>query len=120
MNVRTASVLLLASLACQPAASATAPPAQEGYGSAHRAVRRDVPLTDAIRRAFDAGTRDLTGRPGAAYWQLQTDYDIDVSLDRATQTLTGSETITLHNNSPDDLDDLVLRLIESGEWQRDV
>ena len=29
-----------------------------------RAIRRDVPLTNAIRRAYDAGTRDTTGRPG--------------------------------------------------------
>jgi len=112
MNVRTASVLLLVSLALQPAASAAAPPtpSQEGYGSEHRGIRRDVPLTNAIRRAFDAGTRDLTGHPGPAYWQLQTDYDIDVSLDPATQTLTGAETITLHNLSQDDLQELVLRL----------
>ena len=30
-----------------------------------RAIRRDIPLTNSIRRAFDAGTRDRTGRPGA-------------------------------------------------------
>ena len=28
-----------------------------------RAIRRDVPLTNAIRRAHDSGTRDMTGRP---------------------------------------------------------
>jgi len=75
-----------------------------------RAIRRDVPITNAIRRAFDAGTRDRTGRPGPNYWQLQTDYSINVRLDPATQTLTGTETIVLHNNSPQDLPDVVLRL----------
>ena len=55
-----------------------------------RAIRRDVPMTNAIRRAFDAGTRDSTGRPGPNYWQLQTDYTINVRLDPATQTLTGT------------------------------
>jgi hypothetical protein len=43
-----------------------------------RAVRRDVPITNAIRHALEAGTRDSTGRPGRNYWQLRTDYDIDV------------------------------------------
>jgi hypothetical protein len=75
-----------------------------------RAIRRDVPMTNSIRRAFDAGTRDRTGRPGASYWQLQTDYTITVRLDPATQTLTGAETIALKNNSPDQLPQIVLRL----------
>jgi hypothetical protein len=75
-----------------------------------RAVRRDVPMTNAIRRAFDAGTRDQTGRPGPNYWQLQTDYVIAARLDPATQTITGSETITLHNNSPEALTGIALRL----------
>ncbi|MGE5837289.1 MAG: M1 family peptidase, partial [Acidobacteriota bacterium] len=72
----------------RPAASATTTTAVP------RAIRRDVPLTNAIRRAYDAGTRDLSGRPGPNYWQLQTDYDISVRLDPATDTLTGTETIT--------------------------
>src|SRR6187455_1668416 len=75
-----------------------------------RAVRRDVPMTNAIRRAFEAGTRDWSGRPGPNYWQLENDYVIQVRLDPATHTLTGSETITLHNNSPQDLQEIMLRL----------
>jgi len=75
-----------------------------------RAIRRDVPLTNAIRRAIDAGTRDLTGRPGPNYWQLETDFTIQARLDPATQTITGTETILIHNNSPVDLGDLVMRL----------
>jgi hypothetical protein len=75
-----------------------------------RAIRRDVPLTNAIRRAFEAGTRDTSGRPGPNYWQLQTDYTIEARLDPPTQTITGTETIVLHNNSPQELAEIVLRL----------
>ncbi|MEO6223311.1 MAG: M1 family metallopeptidase, partial [Vicinamibacterales bacterium] len=75
-----------------------------------RAIRRDVPLTNAIRRAIDAGTRDLTGRPGPNYWQLATDFTIEARIDPATQTITGTETILIHNNSPAALNDLTLRL----------
>src|SRR5215208_4775117 len=75
-----------------------------------RAIRRDVPMTNSIRRAYAAGTRDASGRPGPNYWQLQTDYRIDARLDPSTQTITGSETITLHNNSPDALTGINLRL----------
>ena len=88
----------------RPAAGATTAP------SVPRAIRRDVPLTNAIRRAYDAGTRDMTGRPGPNYWQLQTDYAINARLDPATQTITGTETITLHNNSPLPLAEILLRL----------
>ena len=75
-----------------------------------RAVRRDIPITNAIRRAYAAGTRDSTGRPGRNYWQLKTDYTISVRLDPSTQRLTGSETIALTNNSPDTLRAIALRL----------
>jgi hypothetical protein len=101
---RTALVLfLLGSTALHgqsPSAGPTTP----------RAIRRDVPLTNSIRRAYDAGTRDKTGRPGPNYWQLQTDYTIEAKLDPETDTLTGSETIALHNESPQELTEIVLRL----------
>src|SRR5258708_23319487 len=80
------------------------------HPSLPRAIRRDVPMTNAIRRAFDAGTRDATGRPGPNYWQLQTDYTIDARLDPATQTIAGTEAILVHNNSPRELVEIVLRL----------
>ena len=54
--------------------------------------------------------RTVTGRPGSAYWQQQVDYDIEVSLDEKTAILTGSETITYTNNSPDTLDYLWVHL----------
>ena len=84
----------------QPVAQASVP----------RAIRRDVPLTKSIRRAHEAGTRDCSGRPGPNYWQLQTDYTISARLDPAAQTITGNETITLHNNSPQELTQILLRL----------
>src|SRR3954470_8951511 len=75
-----------------------------------RAVRRDIPMTRMIQRAFAAGTRDSTGRPGRNYWQLWTDYKINASLDPATSVVTGRETITIRNNSDSAMRTLVLRL----------
>jgi hypothetical protein len=75
-----------------------------------RAVRRDIPITNSIRRAYAAGTRDSTGRPGRNYWQIRTDYTISARLDPTTSRLTGRETVVLHNNSPDSLGQIVLRL----------
>src|SRR6478672_8326202 len=75
-----------------------------------RAVRRDIPMTNAIRRAFAAGTRDSTGRPGRNYAQLRTDYTINARLDPSTQRITGRETIVVHNNTADSLRQIVMRL----------
>ena len=54
--------------------------------------------------------RTGSGAPGEAYYQNQADYKIDVELDDRTQKLTGVETITYHNNSPDDLEFLWVQL----------
>jgi len=75
-----------------------------------RAVRRDLPLTNMYRRAHAAGTRDSTGRPGPNYWQLRTDYVIDARLDPGTSTITGRETIAVHNTSPGPMTSIQLRL----------
>ena len=104
-----AALLSLAATAPGPL-QAQAVPAPAASATPPRAIRRDVPITNSIRRAYAAGTRDSTGRPGRNYWQLRTDYAIDVSLDAATSRLTGTARITLHNSSPDPLRDIGLRL----------
>ena len=47
--------------------------------------------------------RTASGAPGTEYWQQKADYDIKVELSEKDQTITGSETITYFNNSPDNL-----------------
>src|SRR3954465_15385010 len=83
---------------------------QDSGALGKRAIRRNIPLTNSIQRAYRAGTRDSSGRPGPNYWQIKTDYLITAGLNPETQTITGTETITLNNNSPDKLDRIVLRL----------
>ena len=54
--------------------------------------------------------RTGAGAPGQNYWQQRADYVINVEVDDKTQLLTGSETITYHNNSPETLTFLWLQL----------
>ena len=54
--------------------------------------------------------RNAAGEPGHKYWQQRVDYDIKVTLDEAKRRLDGVETITYHNNSPDNLKYLWLQL----------
>jgi hypothetical protein len=65
-----------------------------------------------FRQAFESGTRSMDGKPGEAYWQNRSDYQIEANIDPATRTLTGSETITYTNNSPDSLSRLTIRLYQ--------
>ncbi len=85
-------------------------PIRKSIETSKRSIRLDVPMTNSIRKAFTAGTRDFSGKPGPNYWQLETDYLIKASLDPGTQIITGSEKISVHNNSKDDLRSIVLRL----------
>lgn len=75
-----------------------------------RAVRRDIPLTDMIHRAWQAGTRDSTGRPGRNYWQLWNEYAINARFDAPSSTITGTEHVVIHNNSDSAMHEIVLRL----------
>ena len=47
--------------------------------------------------------RTGAGTPGPLYWQQRADYSIRASLDTATHTVRGEETIRYTNNSPDTL-----------------
>ena len=104
------TILMLLITSTVVSAQPTNLPIRQTVETSTRSIRLDVPMTNAIRNAFRAGTRDFSGKPGPNYWQLETDYTINASLDPATQTITGSEKISLHNNSKDDLKTIVLRL----------
>jgi hypothetical protein len=54
--------------------------------------------------------RTGSGAPGPKYWQQKADYVITAELNDDNQSLTGSETITYHNNSPEVLKYLWLQL----------
>ncbi len=54
--------------------------------------------------------RTASGAPGPAYYQQKADYKIDVELDDKNSRLSGTETITYYNNSPDTLEYLWVQL----------
>jgi hypothetical protein len=57
--------------------------------------------------------RTASGAPGPKYWQQRCDYDIVCELDESKRKLTGKETLTYYNNSPDVLTYLWLQLDEN-------
>ncbi|MDD7886834.1 M1 family metallopeptidase [Flavivirga sp. 57AJ16] len=54
--------------------------------------------------------RTASGAPGRDYWQQRANYKIKVILDESNNTISGEETITYYNNSPDDLSYLWIQL----------
>lgn len=54
--------------------------------------------------------RTASGAPGPNYYQQQADYVMDIELDDKNKKLTGFETITYTNNSPDKLEFLWVQL----------
>jgi hypothetical protein len=57
--------------------------------------------------------RTASGNTGNKYWQQRCDYDIKCELDELNLKLTGSETVTYFNNSPDVLTYIWLQLDEN-------
>ncbi len=107
IRIFTSILLITTTLAC---AQNNANTIRNSVETKERSIRLTVPMTNSIQKAFQAGTRDFSGKPGPNYWQLEVDYTIHASLDPATQTITGSEKISMHNTSKDDLKTIVLRL----------
>ncbi len=54
--------------------------------------------------------RNAAGAPGHNYYQQKADYKMNITIDDETQKLSGFETITYTNNSPDKLEYLWLQL----------
>lgn len=54
--------------------------------------------------------RTAAGTPGTQYWQNEADYNIRASLDDGNHHISGDETITYKNNSPEQLPFLWLQL----------
>ena len=76
--------------------------AAEPFDDKFRQLEELLPTPGAVRTA--------SGAPGAAYWQQRADYSIRATLDEANRSITGAETVTYHNNSPDALSYLWLQL----------
>jgi hypothetical protein len=62
--------------------------------------------------------RTASGAPGHEYWQQRADYNISIELNDEKQTISGTETITYYNNSPDVLTYIWLQL-DQNLWDKD-
>ena len=92
-------------------------------GSVSANQAKNVPYEDKFRQLDETLPtpniyRTASGAPGHKYWQQQVDYDIDISINDKTQRLTGAQTMSYQNNSPDTLRYLWLQL-DQNRMKRD-
>lgn len=73
-------------------------------------AQQGLPIPPEVERAYQKGTRSLTGGPGKLYWQNHADYALKVHFDPATRLLRGEVEIKYVNNSPDTLKQLWFKL----------
>lgn len=64
-----------------------------------------------VQNAYKKETRSADGKPGKNYWQNTADYTIAVKMAPANRTITGTETIVYTNNSPEPLQNIIMKLI---------
>ncbi|MGM0933126.1 MAG: M1 family metallopeptidase [Bacteroidota bacterium] len=82
-------------------------------------------MPSEIYNAYENGTRSWNGSPGKNYWQNLVDYDIQVEVQPKDRTITGRETVVYYNNSPENINKLVVRLYydvfkKGGQREMDV
>ena len=63
-----------------------------------------------IRQAYENGTRSFDGKPGGLYWQNSANYTIDVEILPSKRIISGREEVLYYNQSPHELQMLVVRL----------
>ena len=110
-NHALATAVVIAVLAPVTLAAAPAPQAvQLEDVSLTRPIPGPVVPPSFYGAAIDKGTRTANGAPGADHWTNHARYTIDARLDPRTARLSARETIHYENQSPDELEMVVLQL----------
>ena len=99
------ATLLLFILATAANAQNTMNNPTSNHGNRFEALGTILPTPNEYRTA--------SGAPGNKYWQQRCDYDIKCEIDEKKLKLTGSESVTYYNNSPDILTYIWLQLDEN-------
>ncbi len=86
--------------------------AQNVNTSKFRQLSQELPTPNVYRTA--------SGAPGHEYYQQQADYNMSITLDDETQRISGKETITYTNNSPDELRYLWVQLDQNMRAQNSM
>ena len=76
-----------------------------------QARTQTLTIPAGIQKAYDKGTRSISGKPGKNYWQNRGRYNIALTVMPPDNTIKGVEQIVYTNNSSDTLKSLNMKLI---------
>ncbi|HWD89531.1 MAG TPA: M1 family metallopeptidase [Mucilaginibacter sp.] len=76
-----------------------------------QAGAQTLTMPPEIQKAYDNGTRSMSGKPGKNYWENHGHYHIAITVAPPGNLIKGTEQITYFNNSPDELKSLNMKLI---------
>ncbi len=78
-----------------------------------RPIPYPVEKPNAFKRALRENTRSADGNPGVNYWQNEASYTLSAELDPESHTIYGQARIVYQNNSPNDLNVIVVELAQN-------
>lgn len=111
------SILSIILVACSTTEPAIESEPVESDRQSNLSLERPIPypidIPNVFLNAIEKGTRSADGEPGENYWQNEASYDLYAELDPDNHTIYGSATVTYQNNSPDNLDVIVLELAQN-------
>lgn len=89
------------------------------------AQQTSLPFPRNFEKSYEKGMRNWDGMPGVNYWQNHSAYKIKVALDPKNRKIEGSEEVTYHNESPDSLKLIRIKLIhdlykKGGQRAQDI
>lgn len=114
--------LLLFTLSCNTSEQVQAPESSQNseqsttektVSESERPIPYPIDIPDAFQAAVESGTRTADGHPGDSYWQNYAKYQLHAEIDPDNHTLYGESTVEYTNNSPDELQVIVVELAQN-------
>jgi hypothetical protein len=113
------SVLFIFSISCatseqvQPPSEDSSESSKITVSESERPIPYPIEVPDAYLQAVENGTRTSSGQPGENYWQNYATYDLSAEIDPESHTLYGESRVEYINNSPNDLEVIVVELAQN-------
>lgn len=97
----------------EPIETASSSPSALTLDEIERPIPYPIEIPQAYTRAVNTNSRSADGSPGEEYWQNSGTYSLHAEIDPDTHTLYGSSNVTYTNNSPDNLQVIVVELAQN-------
>lgn len=80
------------------------------FASCNLWAQDDLYTPREFKKAYTSGSRSPDGKVSAQYWQNTSKYDIEAEVVPGSWKIKGKQVVTYTNNSPDNLEEIVVKL----------